>query len=54
MVLVGDGLVGTRRGDDVQNLFRFLVVIVYPKRKKADDEKFGQFRQEGNVPSMQG
>lgn len=51
MVLVGDSLVtvGTRRGDDVQNFFRFLVVIVYPKRKKAGDEKFGQFRLEGNV-----
>jgi hypothetical protein len=49
VILVGDGLVGTRRGDDVQNFFRFLEVIVYPKRKKADDEEFGQFRLEGNV-----
>jgi hypothetical protein len=49
MVLVGNCLVGTRRGDDVENFFRLLVVIVYPERKKAGDEKFGQDGQDGNV-----
>jgi hypothetical protein len=49
VVLVGDGLVGTRRCDDVQSFFRFLVVVVYPMRKKAGDEKYSQFRLEGNV-----